>query len=85
MYEVKMIRETPSSIYMKEFSCSTCKHLNKSRKKTEYNFFHYGCKENEYVPVGIRKDLDSKEQEKFLSASCCSLYEIQEAEQMKLF
>ena len=66
-------------------SCSTCKHLNKSKKKAEYNFFHYGCKKNEYVHVGIRKDLDSKEQEKFLSASCCSLYESQELEQMKLF
>ena len=66
-------------------SCSTCKYLNRSKKKTEYNFYWYGCKKNEYVHVGIRKGLDLKEQERFLSASCCSLYESQEAEQLKLF
>ena len=66
-------------------SCSTCKYLNRSRKKTEYNFYWYGCFKNGQVHVGIRKDLDPKEREKFLTASCCSLYESQETEQMKLF
>lgn len=70
-----------------ERSCSTCKYLNRSKKKIEYNFYWYGCFKNGQVHVGVRKDLDLKEKDKQLARACCTLYEKREEEheQLQLF